>query len=105
MALRPRDAVQVRDGRTFAAGAGGAAHTQRPWPSTVAGALGAAFAAAAGPEPGTVPEPRTVRGPFLGRWDTGARRWHLAFPVPADVVPSDTSDRLWRACAPRTHPP
>ncbi|MFF8763484.1 type III-B CRISPR module-associated Cmr3 family protein [Nocardiopsis dassonvillei] len=96
MALRPRDAVQVRDGRTFAAGAGGAAHTQRPWPSTVAGALGAAFKAAAGPDTDPAPEPRTVRGPFFGRWDTGAQRWNLAFPVPADVVPSDTSPRLWR---------
>ncbi|MFL1378495.1 type III-B CRISPR module-associated Cmr3 family protein [Nocardiopsis protaetiae] len=104
MALRPRDAVQVRDGRTFAAGAGGAANTQRPWPSTIAGALGAAFKAAAGPGADADPEPSTVRGPFLGWWDTGAERWRLSFPVPADVVPSDTSDRVWRRLRPQDTP-
>ncbi|MDT0329346.1 type III-B CRISPR module-associated Cmr3 family protein [Nocardiopsis lambiniae] len=103
-ALRPRDAVQVRDGRTFIAGAGGGARTRRPWPSTVAGALGAAFKAAAS---GGKPEPRTVRGPFLGRWDSGERRWHLAFPVPADVVPAKRTPRShdrWTRLRPRSVP-
>lgn len=103
LALRPHDAIQVRDGRSFAAGAGGAARTQRPWPSTVAGALGAAFnTAAPGARPD--PEPRTVRGPFLGRWNAGPRRWDLAFPVPADVVPSDSSASLWRRLRPQDSP-
>ncbi|HIY42731.1 MAG TPA: hypothetical protein H9836_16610, partial [Candidatus Nocardiopsis merdipullorum] len=100
LALRPHDAIQVRDGRSFTAGAGGAARTQRPWPSTVAGALGAAFKAAA-PNASPAPEPRVVRGPFLGRWNSGPRRWDLAFPVPADVVPSDTSPKLWRRLRPQ----
>ncbi|MFW6638520.1 type III-B CRISPR module-associated Cmr3 family protein [Nocardiopsis algeriensis] len=101
LALRPRDAVQVRDGRTFAAGAGGAARTQRPWPSTVAGALGAAFKAM-DPDANPPLEPRTVRGPFLGMWDTGAEQWRLNFPVPADLVPSESSPRLWRRLRPRS---
>ena len=104
MALCPRDAIQVRDGRTFTAGAGGAAHTRHPWPSTIAGALGAAFKAAA--EPGTKPdpEPHTVRGPFLGRWDTGAQRWKPLFPVPADIVPYDTSSHRWQRLRPQDTP-
>ncbi|SKA23207.1 CRISPR-associated protein, Cmr3 family [Marinactinospora thermotolerans DSM 45154] len=104
MALRPRDAIQVRDGRTFTAGAGGAARTQRPWPSTVAGALGAAFKAAAGPGTGQAPMPQTVRGPFLGRWESGTARWHLSFPVPADLVPSDLPGSDWLRLLPQDTP-
>ena len=100
LSLRPHDAIQVRDGRSFTAGAGGAARTRRPWPSTVAGALGAAFKAAA-PNANSAPKPRTVRGPFLGRWNSGPRRWDLTFPVPADVVPSDSSSKLWRQLRPQ----
>ena len=42
LALTPRDTVFVRDGRSFDAAADATAVTVRPWPSTVAGAVGAA---------------------------------------------------------------
>ncbi|GHD16461.1 hypothetical protein GCM10007147_04590 [Nocardiopsis kunsanensis] len=93
--LRPRDAVHVRDGRTIISGAGGAARTRQPWPTTIAGALGAAFAA----RPGT-PRPRTVRGPFLGYREGPAPEWSLTFPMPADLVRTQDGHG-WRRVRPR----
>ncbi|MGH3329576.1 MAG: type III-B CRISPR module-associated Cmr3 family protein [Streptomycetales bacterium] len=74
LALRPRDTVFVRDGRSFDAGADVAADTVHPWPSTLAGAVRAAYGR----------EPAEVRGPVLAR--LGKTGWRPHFPVPADVV-------------------
>lgn len=74
LALAPRDSVLIRDGRSFDAGVDATAETTRPWPSTIAGAVGAAYGQ----------EPRVVRGPVLA---TGSRQsWTPYLPVPADVV-------------------
>lgn len=81
-ALVPRDTVLVRDGRTFEAGGGrrntDRAHPVMPWPSTVAGAVGAALSSA------TPIEPQLVRGPVLAQ--RGTRSWLPHFSTPADVV-------------------
>jgi CRISPR-associated protein Cmr3 len=74
LALAPRDSVLVRDGRSFDAGVDATAETTRPWPSTIAGAVGAAYGR----------EPQTVRGPVLARGSQ--QRWTPHFPMPADVV-------------------
>lgn len=86
LALRPRDTVLIRDGRSFDAASDSTAQTVRPWPSTVAGAVGAAFGARPGATPDTAPGtvPDEVRGPVLGRCLGGA--WETFFPVPADLV-------------------
>ena len=95
LALLPRDAVHVRDGRTFASGAGGAARTRQPWPSTVAGAVGAAIR-----DTGGAVEPRTVRGPFLARRRVGGGAWQLHLPVPADLVPEKDDPKVWHRLRP-----
>ncbi|WP_017593834.1 type III-B CRISPR module-associated Cmr3 family protein [Nocardiopsis potens] len=84
--LRPHDTVQVRDGRSFDAGAGGVAHSVRPWPSTVAGALAAGMG-----------EPESVRGPVLAHCD--GEQWEPYLPVPADLV-VDREHDVWRMCLP-----
>lgn len=86
--LEPRDAVQVRDGRSFETG--GAARTRGPWPSTIAGAVGAAWGG----------EVAAVRGPVLARRDTTTGSWGLGFTVPADVVPTEGPGRTWRRLRP-----
>jgi CRISPR-associated protein Cmr3 len=76
VALTPRDTMLVRDGRAFDAGTDVAGHAVGgPQPSTVAGAVGRAFAG----------EPAAVRGPVVGV-DDGLGGWSLRFPTPADVV-------------------
>lgn len=82
LALIPRDTVFVRDGRSFDAAADATAVTVRPWPSTVAGAVGAAFGARPGARAQDLPE--NVLGPMLGR-RVGAS-WDLYFPAPIDLV-------------------
>ncbi|WP_435106651.1 type III-B CRISPR module-associated Cmr3 family protein [Nocardiopsis synnemataformans] len=84
LALIPRDTVQVRDGRSFDAGAGGVAHTVRPWPSTVAGALVPALGG----------EPESVRGPVLAQRVDG--RWTPHLPVPLDLVRESGREDVWR---------
>jgi hypothetical protein len=74
LALAPRDSVLVRDGRSFDAGVDAMAETTRPWPSTIAGAVGAAYGR----------EPQAVRGPVLARGFQ--QSWTSYLPVPADVV-------------------
>jgi CRISPR type III-B/RAMP module-associated protein Cmr3 len=82
LALVPRDTVFIRDGRSFDAAADAAASTVRPWPSTIAGAVGAAF----GARPGAPAEdlPAEVRGPVLAR--RAGASWEPYFPVPLDLV-------------------
>lgn len=85
VAFTPRDTVLVRDGRSFDAGADAIAETVSPWPSTIAGAVGAAYGA----------EPAEVRGPVLARWSAGG--WQPHFPVPADLVRLESApDRVCR---------
>lgn len=74
LALVPRDTMFVRDGRSFDAGSDAVAHTVTPGPSTVAGAVGAAFRGEIG----------EVRGPVLARWAQGA--WWPHYPAPLDLV-------------------
>ncbi len=82
LAFTPRDTVAVRDGRSFQAGADSSAETVRPWPSTIAGAVRAAYGE----------EPAAVRGPVLAR-RTGSGGWEPHFPMPADVVRAPGSHR------------
>lgn len=86
--LRPHDTVQVRDGRSFDAGAGGVAHSVRPWPSTIAGALAAGLGG----------EPESVRGPFLAR--RRGREWRPHFTAPLDLVTEPGTEDVWRQLPP-----
>ena len=82
LAFTPRDTVFIRDGRPFDAAADTSGETVRPWPSTVAGAVGAAF----GAKPAAPKEdvPAEIRGPLLGV--RAGTSWVPYFPVPADLV-------------------
>jgi len=85
LVLTPRDAIHIGDGRQFTAGDGTTAETVHPWPSTIAGAVGAAYGM----------EPLDVRGPVLALQDGDA--WEPYLPVPADLAwsgPGDTVIRL-----------
>jgi CRISPR/Cas system CMR-associated protein Cmr3 (group 5 of RAMP superfamily) len=74
LAFRPRDTVFVRDGRAFDASQQSAAQAVRPWPSTIAGAVRAAY--------GT--EPAEVVGPVVARSE--GSRWTPYLAVPRDLV-------------------
>jgi CRISPR type III-B/RAMP module-associated protein Cmr3 len=74
LAFTPRDTVFIRDGRSFDAAADATAQTVWPSPTTIAGAVGAAY--------GT--NPAEVRGPVLACQSGDG--WEPYFPVPADVV-------------------
>jgi CRISPR type III-B/RAMP module-associated protein Cmr3 len=85
LAFTPRDTVFVRDGRSFDASADAAGESVRPGPTTIAGAVGAAFGA----------NPDEVRGPVLARRDGDT--WEPYFPVPADlVVTASRPGRVYR---------
>jgi CRISPR-associated protein Cmr3 len=75
LSFTPRDTVFIRDGRAFNAASDAIGVTVRPGPTTIAGALGAAFGA----------EPLAVRGPVLARHGADGR-WTPYFPAPADLV-------------------
>ncbi|MFE3495622.1 type III-B CRISPR module-associated Cmr3 family protein [Streptomyces sp. NPDC059175] len=75
LAFTPLDTVFVRDGRSFDAGADTAARPVWPGPSTIAGAVKAAFGG---------DEPLEVRGPVLA--ERRAAGWKPYFPVPSDLV-------------------
>lgn len=77
LAFSPRDTVFVRDGRSFDAATDAFALAVRPSPTTVAGAVGAAFGE----------KPLEVRGPVLAR--RAGADWIPYFPVPADLVVTD----------------
>ncbi|GGM66713.1 CRISPR-associated protein Cmr3 [Micromonospora sonchi] len=76
LALTPRDALLVRDGRQFDAGVDTAAEPTHPRPSTVGGAVFSAYGE----------EPNEIRGPVLAQWHGGW--WTSYFPTPADLVRS-----------------
>lgn len=102
LALIPRDTVVIRDGRSFDAAQNTSAQTVRPWPSTAAGAIGAAYGAKPGDTPVTAPGtvPDEVRGPVLGRCLGGV--WEPFFPVPADLLQEagGADPRVFRRLAP-----
>ncbi|MEU4827761.1 type III-B CRISPR module-associated Cmr3 family protein [Actinomadura sp. NPDC023710] len=89
--LEPLDTVIVRDGRAFDAGAQSQSRTVTPTPTTMAGAIGAAYGAAPGAArsaSGSDARGRTlpshVQGPFtVCRAGDG---WEGRWPVPADAV-------------------
>jgi CRISPR type III-B/RAMP module-associated protein Cmr3 len=86
LAFTPRDTVFVRDGRSFDAVADAFAQAVRPGPTTIAGAVGAAFDG---------PNPAEVRGPVLAR--RAGAGWEPYFPVPADlVVTAGRAGRVYR---------
>jgi CRISPR type III-B/RAMP module-associated protein Cmr3 len=86
LSFTPRDTVFVRDGRSFDAAADTSAATVRPWPTTIAGAVGAVFGGK---------NPAEVRGPVLGHREGSG--WEPYFPVPADLaVAADGSGRVYR---------
>lgn len=87
VALEPHDTVQVRDGRRFDAGTEDTtvAETVRPWPSTIAGALGAAHGG----------DLEAVRGPVLAHRDSGGV-WRPYFPTPVDLVSPDGGGTVHR---------
>ena len=102
LAFTPRDTVFVRDGRSFDAAADASAETVLPGPTTMAGAVGAAFgitlsraelkAALTGGGSGkSVTE--EVRGPVLARRDGDS--WQPYFPVPADLVKTKDQSELY----------
>lgn len=74
LVFTPRDTVFIRDGRAFDAAAQSSAHTVWPAPTTLAGAVGAAFGA----------EPTAVCGPVLAL-NLGSA-WAPYLPVPLDLV-------------------
>jgi CRISPR-associated protein Cmr3 len=82
LAFTPRDTILVRDGRPFDAGLDSRAEAVLPTPSTVAGAVGAAYGR----------EPSRVRGPVFARHDPPRRgggsggRWSVFLPAPGDLV-------------------
>lgn len=85
LAFTPRDTVFVRDGRSFDAADDAFGQTVRPTPTTIAGAVGAAFG----------DKPLSVRGPVLARRAGGT--WMPYFPVPADlVVTAGRGKRVYR---------
>lgn len=84
LAFAPRDTLFVRDGRSFDAAADAAGQAVRPGPSTTAGAVGAAFHARPGAQPGQDGLPLEVRGPVLAQREGDS--WHPYYPMPADVV-------------------
>jgi CRISPR type III-B/RAMP module-associated protein Cmr3 len=86
LSFTPRDTVFVRDGRSFDAAADTSAATVRPWPTTIAGAVGAVFGGK---------NPAEVRGPVLAHREGSG--WEPYFPVPADLaVAADGSGRVYR---------
>jgi CRISPR-associated protein Cmr3 len=111
LAFTPRDTVFVRDGRSFDAAADATAQGVLPGPTTMAGAVGAAFglelsraelraALSGGSGPRVTEE---VRGPVLARRDSGG--WEPYFPCPADLaVTADESEPEVCRLVPRQQP-
>lgn len=85
LAFTPRDTLFIRDGRAFDAGTDNAAQAVWPTPSTVAGAVGAAFGR----------EPLEVRGPVLAR-RTRSGTWIPYFRTPADLVTIEDTTEVVR---------
>lgn len=97
LVLEPMDTVAIRDGRGFDAGDHAVARTVAPQPSTVAGAIGAAFGAApgAGMDQANrgVKVPREIRGPITVRASVSGD-WRSLWPMPRDVVRTEIAERV-----------
>ncbi|MEO3858509.1 type III-B CRISPR module-associated Cmr3 family protein [Acrocarpospora sp. B8E8] len=86
--LEPLDTIVIRDGRAFDAGTNSEARAVLPSPSTIAGAVGAAYGAppGAGRDPaarGTI-LPERVQRPFIA--SRTAAGWETHWPLPGDVI-------------------
>ncbi|MEU7889805.1 type III-B CRISPR module-associated Cmr3 family protein [Microbispora bryophytorum] len=89
VALEPLDTIAIRDGRAFDAGTHSQARTVPPSPATTAGAIGAAYGAAAGagrrdPASRGRDLPERIHGPFVARREGAA--WRTCWPLPRDIV-------------------
>lgn len=86
--LEPLDTLVVRDGRAFDAGMQAVARTVSPTPSTVAGAIGAAYGAKPGaglnPQARGRDVPERLVGPVAVVRRDGM--WRARWPVPFDIV-------------------
>jgi hypothetical protein len=91
LAFTPQDTVLVRDGRSFDATSDAAAQAVWPGPSTLGGAVKAAFNGA---------EPGEIRGPVLAQ--RTAHGWQPHFPVPSDMVTASATEAM--RLSPRTLP-
>ena len=91
LVLEPLDTVVVRDGRAFDAGVQSVAHTAQPTPSTLAGAVGAAYEARPGAGLDPAARGRDVPDRLLGPVPVVRRDgvWRPRWPVPSDVVRED----------------
>ncbi|MEV5330215.1 type III-B CRISPR module-associated Cmr3 family protein [Nonomuraea sp. NPDC052634] len=89
LVIEPLDTIIIRDGRAFDAGVNTQARAVLPSPTTIAGAVGAAYGAppGAGRDPkarGSV-LPDRVQGPFVVS-PAGDSCWETHWPLPLDVV-------------------
>lgn len=86
--LEPLGTIVVRDGRAFDAGLQSVARTALPTPSTLAGAIGAAYGAGPGAGLDAAARGRDVPERLFGPVPVVARdgRWRPRWPVPQDVV-------------------
>ncbi|MEV4565128.1 type III-B CRISPR module-associated Cmr3 family protein [Nonomuraea sp. NPDC049419] len=89
MVVEPLDTIIIRDGRAFDAGANSQARAVLPSPSTIAGAVGAAYGARPGAGRDRAARgsvlPERVQGPFVVS-PAGEGRWETHWPLPLDVV-------------------
>jgi CRISPR-associated protein Cmr3 len=89
--LEPLDTLTIRDGRAFDAGLQSVARAVPPSPSTLAGAIGAAYRAPPGAGLDAATRGRQVPERLLGPVPVIRRDgiWRARWPVPADVVRED----------------
>jgi CRISPR/Cas system CMR-associated protein Cmr3 (group 5 of RAMP superfamily) len=89
--LEPLDTLTIRDGRAFDAGLQSVAHAVQPSPSTLAGAIGAAFGAPPGAGLDAAARGSLVPEQLLGPVPVIRRDgvWRARWPVPFDVVRVD----------------
>ena len=91
VALQPLDAVSFRDGRPFTAGTDTMAVTTLPQPTTIAGAIWAAFGC---------PAVQRFAGPLLARLAGEGGGLSLFFPCPRDLVRDDDTEQVARLRVP-----
>ncbi len=89
--LEPLDTLTIRDGRAFDAGLQSVAHAVQPSPSTLAGAIGAAYRAPPGAGLDAAARGRQVPERLLGPVPVIRKNgiWRTRWPVPFDVVGAD----------------
>jgi CRISPR/Cas system CMR-associated protein Cmr3 (group 5 of RAMP superfamily) len=89
--FEPLDTLTIRDGRAFDAGLQSVAHAVQPSPSTLAGAIGAAFGAPPGAGLDAAARGSKVPEQLFGPVPVVRRDgiWRARWPVPFDVVRVD----------------